>query len=391
MEGKGEWSVIFWRQGRVLRVLEEEKSLQWLVVREEGEQEERRAVHYPALLGRCVPGDRVWLNTTAVRLKLGTGGVHFVAGLIDRRPEPDGVDGHMMKLRYTPWQVALATGEEQGSPYHSILQKKRSLDSAPVLIGELHSMLPVAVAAWRNLFDEEERLRIAYVMTDGGALPAPFSRHIRTLKTTGWLTGTVTCGHAFGGDLEAVNLYSGLLLARHALKADLIFVSMGPGIAGTGTPYGFSGVDQGQAINAVHSLRGIPVVIPRIQQEDPRNRHRGVSHHTVTNLASIALAPAVVPLPEPLPDKVRGQIERLQERCRVHHHWMNVPIDLREVEDRLRNYPGRIRTMGRGVRQDPLFYRTVFGSSIIAFQLWKLIRDGWSADDATTHLMSAGV
>lgn len=387
---KGGSDVIIWRQGTVLRVVEEEKEVQWLEVREEGGKEEQ-AVHYPFLFGRCEPGDRVWLNTTAVRLGLGTGGVHFVGGLVDRPPRPEPVQGHMMKLRYTPWQVALATGEEPGSRYSGLLKERHSLDGAPVLIGELHSMLPVAVATWRDLSGGDTYPRIVYVMTDGGALPAPFSRHIRMLKGAGWLTGTVTCGHAFGGDLEAVNLYSGLLLARHALKADLIFVSMGPGIVGTGTPFGFSGVEQGQAINGVYSLQGLPVVIPRIQSVDPRRRHRGLSHHTVTNLASVALAPAVVPLPQPLPAEILGEIGTLQERCRVRHHWLDVPVTVGEVENRLLDYPGKVRSMGRGVREDPLFYRTVSAAAAAAFQLWKLIGAGWTAADATAHLMSTGV
>lgn len=382
--------MIIWRQGTVLRVVEEETEVQWLEVRgEEGKEE--TAVHYPFLFGRCKPGDRVWLNTTAVRLGLGTGGVHFVAGLVDRPPKPEPVQGHMMKLRYTPWQVALATGEEPGSRHSNILKERRSLEGAPVLIGELHSMLPVVVTTWRGLASSDKLPRIVYVMTDGGALPAPFSRHIQTLKGIGWLTGTVTCGHAFGGDLEAVNLYSGLLLARHALKADLIFVSMGPGIVGTGTPFGFSGVEQGQAVNGVHSLQGLPVVIPRIQSVDPRRRHLGLSHHTVTNLASVALAPAVVPFPQPLPEEILGEIKTLRERCGVRHHWLDVPITVGEVEDRLLDYPKKIRSMGRGIQEDPLFYRTISASAIVAFQLWKLIDSGWTAADATAHLMSLGV
>lgn len=380
--------MIIWKQGTVLRVVEEEKEVQWLEVREE-EGREERAVHYPLLLGRCEPGDRVWLNTTAVQLGLGTGGVHFVAGWVDRPPQSEPVQGHMMKLRYTPWQVALATGEEPGSRYSEILKERNSLDGTPVLIGELHSMLPVAVATWRDLADSDPSPRIVYVMTDGGALPAPFSRHIRLLKEAGWLTGTVTCGHAFGGDLEAINLYSGLLLARHALQADLIFVSMGPGIVGTGTPFGFSGVEQGQAVNGVYSLQGLPVVIPRIQSVDPRERHCGLSHHTVTNLTSVALAPAVVPLPQPLPEEILEEIGGLQERCQVGHHWLEASVTAEEVEDRLLNYPGKVRSMGRGIREDPLFYRTISAAAVVAFQLWKGIGAGWTAADAIAHLTSA--
>ena len=51
-------------------------------------------------------------------------------------------------------------------------------------------------------------------MTDGGALPAWFSRTVAGLRDAGWLATCVTVGQAFGGDLEAVSIHSGLLAAR---------------------------------------------------------------------------------------------------------------------------------------------------------------------------------
>src|SRR5262244_1035821 len=96
--------------------------------------------------------------------------------------------------------------------------------------------------------------RAAYVMLDGGALPAWFSRTVAGLRDVSWLAGTVTVGQAFGGDLEAVTLHSGLLAARHVLGADLIVVAQGPGNLGTGTRWGFSGVAAGEAVNAAATL-----------------------------------------------------------------------------------------------------------------------------------------
>ena len=46
---------------------------------------------------------------------------------------------------------------------------------------------------------------------------------------------TVSCGQAFGGDLEAVTLHSGLLAARLVGEADVAIVGIGPGVVGTGT------------------------------------------------------------------------------------------------------------------------------------------------------------
>ena len=81
-------------------------------------------------------------------------------------------------------------------------------------------------------------------MTDGGALPAWFSRTLDGLRDR--LAGTVTVGQAFGGDLEATNVHSGLLAARHVLRADVAVVAQGPGNLGTGTRWGFSGVGVGR-------------------------------------------------------------------------------------------------------------------------------------------------
>src|SRR5947199_4849752 len=93
-----------------------------------------------------------------------------------------------------------------------------------------------------------------------------------------------------------------MAVARVAAGADIIIVSQGPGNTGTATPYGFTGVDQGMAINAVATLEGTPIAVARVSFADPRPRHRGMSYHTVTVLDRIALVPALVPIPRLDPD-----------------------------------------------------------------------------------------
>ena len=56
------------------------------------------------------------------------------------------------------------------------------------------------------------------MMTDGGALPAWFSRTVAGLRAAGWLTATITTGQSFGGDYEAVTVHSGLLTAMGKLR-----------------------------------------------------------------------------------------------------------------------------------------------------------------------------
>src|SRR6202034_2772673 len=172
----------------------------------------------------------------------------------------------------------------------------------PVVVADLHSALPAVLA---GVFDEAERtgddsrrVRVAYVMQDGGALPAWFSRTCAALKEAGWLEATVTTGEAFGGDLETVTVHTGLLAARHVLGADIAVVAQGPGNLGTGTRWGFSGVAAGEAVNAAAVLGGRPVASLRVSDADPRERHRGISHHSLTAYGRVALARADVVVPD---------------------------------------------------------------------------------------------
>jgi hypothetical protein len=160
-----------------------------------------------------------------------------------------------------------------------------------VVTADLHSALPAVLAGVRA---SRPAARVAYVMTDGGALPAWFSRTLSDLRPL--LAGTVTVGQAFGGDLEATNLHSGLLAAAVGLWADVAVVAQGPGNLGTGTAWGFSGVATGEAVNAAAVL-GAACRVASHLAADPRPRHRGVSHHSLTAYGRVALARADLVVP----------------------------------------------------------------------------------------------
>ncbi|MET8143810.1 DUF3866 family protein [Sphaerisporangium sp. NPDC005288] len=192
-------------------------------------------------------------------------------------------------------------------------------------------------------------LRVAYVMLDGGALPAWFSMSAARLRELGWLCGVVTTGQAFGGDVEAVTVHTGLLAARHVLSADVAIVTQGPGNLGTGTRWGFSGVSAGEAVNATAVLGGRPVGALRVSEGDLRARHIGVSHHSLTAYGRVALAPAqvVVPdLPGAFGERVRQQAAALGDR----HELVNVPVD--GLAKLLEDSPVKLSTMGRGLDRD---------------------------------------
>ena len=305
--------MITWRNGTVSGTRREWPGAVELDVSVDGasaEGEQVRALAYPALTGRPRPGDRVLVNTTALDLGLGTGGYALVVALPDRLPPDSELAGHLIKARYSPLQACVLGADEQGSPHHDVLRDADDIGGMPVVVADLHSALPAVLA---GIFASERsgddrppaagqlqraEPRVVYVMQDGGALPAWFSRTCAVLREAGWLAATVTTGQSFGGDLETVTVHTGLLAARHVLGADIAVIAQGPGNLGTGTRWGFSGVAAGDAVNAAAALGGRPVASLRISDADPRMRHRGVSHHSLTAYGRVALARADVVVPE---------------------------------------------------------------------------------------------
>jgi hypothetical protein len=349
--------VIRWRSGEVSARRREWNGALELEVNVAGTQV--RALAYPALTGAPEPGDRVLLNTNALDLGLGTGGYALVIAIPDRLP-PDPVGpGHLVKARYTPMQACVLGADEQDSEYHDVLREADDLGGMPVVIADLHSALPAILAGYlagRAGVGAARAPRlppIAYVMLDGGALPAWFSRTVAALTQAGWLAGTVTVGQSFGGDLEAVTLHSGLLAARHVLGAELTVVAQGPGNLGTGTRWGFSGVSAGEAVNAVAVLGGRPVASLRVSQADPRERHRGISHHSLTAYGRVALARADVVVPD-LPGEFGAEVAADAAPLAARHDLVVVSVDgLAEI---LRACPVPLSTMGRGLDGDLAYF-----------------------------------
>jgi hypothetical protein len=321
-------------------------------------------VGYVALVGECVEGDRVLLNTTAVDLGLGTGGAHFV---VARQGSGEGValdspsGGHVMKMRYSPLQVDVVSVEAPESADHAAMSTATSLEGMPVVCCGLHSQVPLVAAAVKSA---DPSLRIAYCMTDQAALAMPLSGVVGECVSAGLVDATVSCGQAFGGAYEAVNLHSGLLAAKWVASADVAIVSIGPGVVGTATPFGHGGVAQGEALNAVAVLGGTPITCLRVSFADARERHQGVSHHTLTALARVALAPCLVAVPDLDAEKLHTILADLEEAGVWHVHRRadasgKAPreVDMRGV---------RVTTMGRGPAEDPAFFAAAFAAGDIA-------------------------
>ena len=355
--------MIRFRRGTVVGVLDERPGAAELSVQIDGEDVPSVAVAYPALVGPARVGDRVLLNTTAVALDLGTGGVHFVVAMEGADPPWEGEKGgRTMKLRYTPHQVQVEAAEEPGSPHRAALEAAVDLDGTPVVWVPLHSMIgPVAAGA-----RAAGASRVSYVMTGGAALAAPMSRLAAALRRSGLLDAVVTGGQVFGGDLEAVNTFTALLAARAAAGAEVIVVGDGPGNTGTDTVWGATDIESAMSLNAAGILGGRPVAGLRISFADPRERHRGVSHHSLTALGRVVLVSAHVAVPV-IDDEVRREtVWGALRRAGLEDRHQLVEVTGRPALGLLADSGIDLESMGRKVEDDPEFFLAAGAAGVLA-------------------------
>lgn len=304
-----------------------------------------RAYVLTQLTGPVGAGDRVVLNTTAVELGLGTGGWHVVHWNLARDAWSEPGPGHIMKLRYTSLQTDTGAAEE----VHPDLPG--DLAGMPVVACSLHSQLPCVAVA---LLAAVPTARIAYVMTDGAALPLAMSDLVADMVASGLLAATITAGHAFGGDLEAVSIPSALALARHVLSADVAIVAMGPGVVGTGSELGTTSVEVAAVLDNAAALRGRPIAALRMSSADARARHLGVSHHSRTAL-ELARSSVLVAVP------AADLFEHDRHEVRV-----VPPPPMAELLD---DAGLRVTTMGRGPADDPAFFAAAGAAGTLAASL----------------------
>ncbi|MGC5324459.1 DUF3866 family protein [Brevibacillus sp. SYSU BS000544] len=359
-------------------IVEERSGIQFVSVILDGKTNAEIAYYLTAQQGRCQVGDHVLVNTTAVDLGLGTGGYHIIVTRLDENEKVDMHPtrwGHIMKMRYTPLQLAVDAIEEQNSPFHHLFTEENGhLKGTIVLIGELHAYLPVVALVLKKLNPD---LRLVYVMPDSASLPIAISQHVNHLREMEILSSCITVGHAWGGEIEAVNLYTGLLAARHVAKADVILCMFGPGVVGTGTTFGFSGAELADVIHAVSALGGIPVVIPRISFSDQRKNHFGISHHTRTLLQRLVFRQVFVPLP--VFGDWRDQVIQVQAtECRrtIQHGILSSSVPpITELAKLQKKYPIPITTMGRDIYQDSSPFQTGYIAAKTARKLHAILEN----------------
>jgi hypothetical protein len=310
----------------------------------EVDSERRAAWADTTLLGEMREGDEVVVNVEALDLGLGSGGFDVVHVNLTRGLDGGGGAGeHVMKLNYTSLQ-------------HPVEPIERSLDGPapgsaatgpgppppPVLVIPLHGHLaPAAWAATRAA----PGLRVGYVQTGGGALPGSHSRDVVELRERKILCGHVTAAPSYGGEHEALSVAGALDAAFQGLGWDAAIAGPGPGIIGSGTWLGHGGVAALDTAHAALALGMRTILSPRLSEADPRERHRGVSHHTRAVL-ELLLGGVEVAVPS------EAAIPELSEAAAGRHSLREVPVDL----DGYAATGLPARTMGRAITEDRLFF-----------------------------------
>jgi hypothetical protein len=337
--------------------------------------ERRPAVADVPLVGACQVGDEVLVNVQARDLGLGSGGFDIVHANLSRGLAAEGVAGaHVMKLNYSSLQHAVRPVEEGKEDGELALPSGRV-----VAVLALHGQL--APLAWAFAASRPEA-RLGFVQTLGGALPGGHSRAVRELRGQGLLTGHITAGSTYGGEAEAITTAGALAHGFAELGWDAAVCGPGPGIVGSGSTLGHGGV---HALDSAHTALALgmrPVMAPRASSADPRPRHRGISHHTITVLR-LLLAPVTVAVPLGVgePSGVVGGPSSVVEPSGIvegpssvvepsnasdpdvawppawaermaRHDWRRVSVDLEGYE---RSGLPAI-TMGRSLSEDPLFF-----------------------------------
>jgi hypothetical protein len=344
----------------------------------------REAIADVGLVGLSEIGDEVVVNVEARDLGLGSGGFDIVHVNLTRGLHGEGAPGaDVMKLNYTSLQHAVAPVEDE----QLLLPVER-----PVAVLALHGQL--AAVAWA-FSQAVPGSRLGYVQTGGGALPGGHSRMVRALRSRGLLAGHLTAGAAFGGEGEAITTAGGLHHGLHTLGWDAALCGPGPGIVGSRSPLGHGGMAALDSAHAALALGAPTLVVARMSSGDPRTRHRGVSHHTLTVL-DLLLEPVTVALPAGMrspvgadlraglgavfgsPPLSRPQLELDVERpARVtRHDWRRFTVDLPAFV--ASGLPAE--TMGRGLIEDPLFFGAALAGGSALADL--LSRQGAGEDEA---------
>jgi hypothetical protein len=289
-------------------------------------------VAYPRLTGPVALGDDVIVNVQARELELGSGGFDVLYANVTRGLGLGAERGaHVMKLPYTPGQIAARHAEEGR-------ELPETLDGLPVVCCSLHSQLaPVCAGIGAGV-------RVAYLQLPGGALPVSLSDTLRALRARELVSVAVAVDACLDGDVQCVSAASALLWCA-AEGFDVAVCAIGPGIVGTGSSFGHGGLAAAAAAQAADALGAEAILAVRASEGDPRERHRGVSHHTRDVLRLCGGRVTVAWPQEYEPPEWLRPLE---------------PVQAAGWESACAGLP--LTHMGRGPGDDPLFFAAAFAA-----------------------------
>ena len=177
---------------------------------------------------------------------------------------------------------------------------------------------------------------------------------------------------------------------HHGLRSlgwDAAVCGPGPGIVGSASALGHGGMSALDSAHAALALGCRTLLVARMSSADPRGRHRGISHHTLTVL-DLLLAPVIVSLPAGMRSPVDSDLreglggalagagaggqgavqasapvaEKVERPARIaRHDWRRARVDL----------PGFAAaelpavTMGRDLAQDPMFFAAALAGGAV--------------------------
>jgi hypothetical protein len=317
------------RRGRVTAIVEALDALVRLEV------DGAACVAYPQVTGPVEVGDDVVVNVQARELGLGSGGFDVLYANLTRGLELAAAEGaHVMALPYAPGQLALRRIEES-APLAD------RLDGIPVVCCTVHSQV---APVWAGIGRGPAR---GYVQVAGGALPVALSDTLRALAAGYGPFTTVAVDPCFAADAQAVGVASALL--HQAREADVVVCSVGPGIVGTGSRWGHGAVALAEVANVAAALGGRVILAPRVSEQDARDRHRGVSHHTRAVL-DLCLGEVTVAWPAGLdaPPWLAAREE----------------VDASDWREACAGLP--LSYMGRGPDEEPWFFAAAYAAGLLA-------------------------
>ena len=339
------------RRATVATVVRADERIARLTVTLEGSDEERDAIAYPGLTGPVAAGDEVVVNVEARDIGLGSGGFDLVHCNLTRGLDAEAGGAHVMKLNYTSLQHSVEPVEEG-------LESLAGRAGVPAAVLALHGQLAGVAFAVAHL---APGTRLGYVQSAGGALPGALSDTVAELLDRGLLAGHVTAGAAHGAAVEAITVEGALDAAARQLGWDCAVVGPGPGILGSGSALGHGGLAALSNAHAALSL-GCPVVlVPRLSSGDPRERHRGLSHHTETVL-SLLLRPVQVPLPVGVSLPSGGSLELAIAHGAGHEA---VRLDVSGLVEPYLSSDLPSSTMGRSFEEDRDFFLASLAGGVL--------------------------